>query len=398
MAEDLPFRNFVFQLLVGAGVVMGVIGLFNRLVDPFWYYRDVSIEGINATKPLFLGFERHVKPAILARVRPEAITVGSSLSEVGFDPLNPSFTDRGRLNGYNFAVAGGQWRMTQCYFEYALAHAPVKRAVVEMRPPMNLVDSKCVGPEAGLDIATLGDLLFSIRALRASVQTILKQGEDTWSYTPEGQFFYARHAPGVESRFRDQLSQVFREKHCERSVLRDGPGFMPQAPKGGPVAKLDLSGLRKVVEAAQRKGVELRLTVHPKHAYVYELDARCGESADTWDALRQIALVVHEASGGDERIQFWAFIGYNEVTAEPVREGMKFWQDPLHLNHEVGDMMFEAMFGQLGSTSPVIGYRVTPDNVDAFRRRFEARRRSFIEANPWFDRGLRALLPLSAGD
>jgi len=397
MSEQRRFRTFVIQLLLGGGVAILAIGIFSRIVDPFWYYRDVSIDGINADKPLFLRFERHVKPALLARERPQAITVGSSLSEVGFNPLNGVFTDHGRLKGFNFAVAGGHWRITQCYFEYALANAPIRRAVVEVRPPMNLPESECVGEEAGLDIATVGDLLFSVRALRASVQTIQEQGKVFGRHTPEGQYFFARNVPGVELRFRDQLSQMLRERRCDPRVFKDIPGSLPPAPKEDSGDKLNLSGLRELVETARSNAVEMRIVVHPKHAYVYELDARCGGAGNTWEALRQMAQLVRDASAGDGRIQLWAFMGYNEVTAERVRDGMKFWQDPLHLNHETGDLMFEAMFGHPGQSIPVFGFKVTPDNIDDYRRRFEAERRSFIEANPWFYPGLQALLRPSSG-
>jgi hypothetical protein len=397
MDDAPPFRAFVLRLLVGGGMVMIAIGIINRVVDPFWYYRDVSIKGINADKPLFLRYERHVKPAILAREKPQAIIVGSSLSEVGFDPLNQSFTDGGRLKGYNFAVAGGQWRITRCYFEYALAHAPARRVVLEVRPPANLGEVGCAGEEAGLDVADVGDLLFSVRALRASVQTVQEQGKDFGGYTPEGQFYYARHAAGVESRFRDQLRQMFKEKRCAPGAFSSEAGPAPRAQKVEERTAFDLSGLRRVVESARERGVELRVVVHPKHAYVVELEIRCGESTNTWNALQQMARVIDDASGGDDRIQFWVFADYNDVSAEPVREGMKFWQDPLHLNYEIGDMMFEAMFGKPGSRSSTIGYRVTAENVDDLRDRFEARRRTFIGANPWFYPGLLALLPPSAG-
>jgi hypothetical protein len=395
MPDYLPFRKFAFRLIVGAALAMGAVGLFNRIVDPFWFYRDVSIEGFNAVKPKFLRFERHVKPAIVARERPNAITVGSSLSEIGFDPLNPYFTDQGRLEGYNFAVAGAFWPIIQCYFEYALAHAPIQRALVEIRP-MELKDSDCTGRAAGLDIATFGELLFSSRALRASVQTVLEQGKQRPSHTAKGQAFYARYDPGVVSRFRELLAQRFRAHQCEPGTFEIGLGIAPPPAKEGPKRQLDLSGLRKVVEMARDKGLELRLVVNPKHAYEYEIEALCGEEFDKWDALKQITQVVWDASGGNDRIQLWLFMGYNAFTAEPVREGMAFWQDPIHHNYELGDMMFEAIFKQPPGENSALGGRLTPANFDATRRRFEEGRRSYIEANPWFYPGLRALLPAGA--
>ncbi|MDH3286796.1 MAG: hypothetical protein OEP48_03590 [Betaproteobacteria bacterium] len=375
---------------------MGGVGLLNRVVDPFWYYRDVAIEGFNAVKTKFRRFERHVKPAILARERPEAVTLGSSLTEVGFDPLNPAFTDHGRLTGFNFAVAAAQWQIIQCYFKYAIGHAPIKRAVVEVRP-MDLADADCAVPEAALDIATPAQLLFSTRALKASIETIQGQGKERPSHTREGQYFYARYDPGVESRFREILGRRLKKGQCDLAALRQGVSAALLPMKDGPMRQLDLSGLRKVVRIARAKGIELRLVVHPRHAYDYEMDALCPAAIDQWDVLRQMASVVHEASGGDDRIQLWAFVGYDTITGEPVSANMKLWQDPLHLNFEIGDIMLNAMFGRPSPGSPNIGRRVFPENVDAIRRDFLEGRESFIKANPWFYPGLRTLLSQGRG-
>lgn len=391
MSRAIPYRTFCLRLIFGAAIVMGAVALFNRLVDPFWFYRDVTIEGFNAVKTKFRRFERHVKPAVLARERPEAITVGSSLTEVGFNPLNRAFTDNGRLKPFNFAVAAAGWPIIQCYFEYALASAPIKRAVVEVRP-MDQSDADCNAPAAALDIATMAELLFSARALKASVETVAEQGKVRPSHTREGQYFYTRYDPGVESRFRELLGRRIKSGRCDLAALKQGLRTDPLPVKDGPKRHLNLSGLRELVAAARSKGVDLRLVVHPKHVYDYEMDVLCPVALDQWDALRQIAEVVHDASGGDERIQLWAFIGYNTITGEPVSPNMKLWQDPIHLNYEIGDIMLDVMFGKPYPDIPNIGRRVFPDNVDAIRRDFLAGRESFIRANPWFYPGLARLL------
>jgi thiamine-monophosphate kinase len=391
MPRPLSFRKFSLRLLAGMGLVLAVVACFNRVVDPFWYYRDVEIQGFNAVKTKFRRFERHVKPEILQRERPQAIAVGSSFAEVGFDPLNPAFTAGGRLKGFNFAVAGGPWSMTQCHFEYALKHTRVERVVMEL-PPGDLPYADCASPAARLDIAGPAELLFSSRALRASIETVLEQRKDKPSHTPEGQYFYARYAPGVDSRFREFFAPVVKAGQCDLAAL-DRVGAAVPAAKGGPRRVLDLSGLRQVVRLAGERGIELRLVVHPKHAYSLELDALCGETAERWDALRQIADAVEEAARGDDRIQLWAFYGYNAITGEPVGNTMKFWQDPQHFNPELGDLMLEAMFGASPAGTPAIGFRVTPDTVERQRVRFEREREAFIRSQPGFYAGLRKLLP-----
>jgi hypothetical protein len=127
-------KLFVIRFISVSLLLLGLIGLFNRIVDPFWYYRDIEIKGVNAVKLEFRNYERHIKPAILMREQPEAIILGNSFSEIGFDPNNAFFTDHGRLKAMNYAFAGAPWDMVQCQFEFAVTHAHIKRALIGFQP------------------------------------------------------------------------------------------------------------------------------------------------------------------------------------------------------------------------------------------------------------------------
>ena len=81
--------RYVRLLLIGLALLLGLTAAFTRVVDPFWYFRDVEIDGFNAIKTKFRRFERNVKPAVFAAEQPEAVILGSSFAEIGFDPLHP---------------------------------------------------------------------------------------------------------------------------------------------------------------------------------------------------------------------------------------------------------------------------------------------------------------------
>jgi hypothetical protein len=389
MGTALSPRRYILWLLAGTAAVMGLMGLVNRVVDPFWYYGDISIEGFNAVKPKFRRFERHVKPAILAREKPEAITLGSSFAEVGFDPENRAFTDGGRLRGYSFAVAGADWQMVTCYLEYALRHAPIRRVVIGVHTADHPA-VECDAMVAGMGNAGPGQLLFSARALHASVQTVLEQGKERPSHTEKGRYFYTRFDPGADRRFQELFNHRLRTRPCELRLPE--AGAVP-APRASPKRPLDLEGLRQVVRLARERGFELRLAVYPTHVYALEMDALCGEEVERWDALRQMAEAVEQEAAGSEAIQLWEFLGYNAVTGEPVGATMRWWQNPFHFNSELGDLLLGAMFGQAVAGAPEVGRRVSPASVPERQRRFEEEREAFIRANPWFYPGLRVLLP-----
>lgn len=393
MRAALSLRRYALWLLAGTAAIIALVGLFNRVVDPFWYYRDISIEGFNAVKTKFRRFERHVKPAILARDKPEAITLGSSFAEVGFDPENPAFTDGGRLRGYSFAVAGADWGMVTCYLQYALRHAPIRRVVIGIHttdnPPV-----ECDAMVAGMGNAGPSQLLFSARALHASVQTVMEQRKERPSHTEKGRYFYTRHDPGADGRFRELFNHRLRTRACDLRLPEAG-GVAP-APRASPRRALNLEGLREVVRLARDHGFELRLVVYPMHVYALEMDELCGEEVERWDALRQMAEVVEQEAAGSDAIQLWEFLGYNAVTGEPVSATMHWWQNPFHFNSETGDLLLGAMFGQPVAGAPEIGRRVVSSRVAERQRRFEEERQAFIRDHPAFYPGLRALLPAGA--
>lgn len=383
------FRRFALWLLFGLLGTLALVGLFNRVVDPFWYYRDVSIDGFNAVKTKFRRFERHVKPAIVAREKPEAIVLGSSFAEIGFDPRNAFFTDRGRLPGYNFGIAGAPWAMTRCYLEFALRNAEPKRIVVGI-PLGDLPAVDCGENLKTMGNPGIGSLLFSAKALRASIQTVLEQRTERPSHTREGLYNYARATGTAQRGFSEMLAARLRQQSCELRKL--GSATTGMDPVAAATRALDLVGLRQLVRTAVERGIELRLVIYPQHVYNLELDALCG-APDRWDALEQMAKAVAEAGNGSGLVQLWEFFGYNEITGEPVSPDMKSWQDPQHFNVEVGDMMLGEMFGGSKGEGTAIGRHVVPGAQDVARTRFDAARRAFIRANPGFFSRLRQLLP-----
>ncbi|MCC6609243.1 MAG: hypothetical protein IT515_06135 [Burkholderiales bacterium] len=384
------FRRYALSLLAGILGALALVGLFNRIVDPFGYYRDVSIQGFNAVKTKFGRFERHVKPSIVAREKPEAIIFGSSLAEIGFDPSNPYFTDHGRLTGYNFGIAGAWWDKVQCYFEFALRHDTPRRIILGINlVDMPLVD--CTEQVAAMGKPDLASLLFSASAFRASVRTVLEQRRGRPSHTLDGRFFYGRGQGAAERSFVEMFARRLRGTSCPLRGL--DAMTAARAPVASPRRTLDLAGLRQVVREAVARGIELKLVVYPQHAYNLELDALCGADVDRWDALDQMARAVAAASEGSNLVQLWEFLTYDDVTGEPVSPDMKLWQDSQHFNVEVGDLMLAAMFDRHAPGGPSFGRRVVPGSQDEARRRFDADRDAFIDAHPWFYPGLRKLVP-----
>lgn len=387
-------RAYTIGLLLGIALLLGAAAGANWLVDPFWYFRSPEIEGFNKVKPRFARFERHVKPQLLARDRPQAIVLGSSFAEIGFDTGNPALTAGGALRGYNFAFAGADWELVQCYFRYALAASDIRRAVVGVHAGALPAPRDCASRLTEIGEFRPANLLLSLQVLNESLRTVAEQGRGRSSHTRSGRYLYARGVAGVDARFREYLQERARsDPSCGRGRLPASPppsaAIAPE--RITPAAGLDLSGLRAVIRDAKARGVELRLFVYPMHALFIELDLLCGRTAARWAGLAAIAgVVAQEAPEGG--VELWIFDGYGEVTGEPIAGGSpKFWQDPEHFNFEMGSIMLDDMFG--GPAYAALGRRVTPGNLDEVYRAFLGNRDRYLAGHPRLYEDLRALLP-----
>jgi len=106
------------------------------------------------------------------REQPEAIILGNSFSEIGFDPANLSFTDNGQLKSMNFAMAGSSGKCSCVRLNLAVTHAPIKRALIQIIPedsmPVRIVQRLSLCQKM-----SVGKLLLSALALKSSVETVL---------------------------------------------------------------------------------------------------------------------------------------------------------------------------------------------------------------------------------
>ena len=381
----MTHKQFVVRFISVSILLLILIGLFNRIVDPFWYYRDIEIKGFNTIKPKFRRYERHIKPALLMREQPEAIILGNSFSEIGFDPTNQFFTDHSHMKSMNFALAGAPWDMVQCDFEFAVAHANIRRALVGFQPGA-LPMVNCAKEFSSLGQISTGELLLSSRSLIASIETIREQKKENPSHTKEGMYFYIRGQAGVDSQFRTFFSRRIKENpQCLNAANTSDISTNPVA---GTI--LDLSGLERMIKTAQANAVELVLFAYPFHAYSLELSMQCDEFIERWQAMKQIAALIEKASAGT--VSAWHFYGFNDTTSEPIgAAAAKYWQDPEHFNFEMGNMMLADMFDKTRN-KPEFGHRISSSSIEADYRDFLQMRSDYLQHHPEFHAELNKLL------
>ncbi len=373
----MTIKQFVIRFVSLSFLLLILIGLFNRIVDPFWYYRDSEITGFNAIKPAYGNYERQIKPILLMRDQPESVILGSSYAEIGFDSNNKFFTDDGRLKGMNLALARAYDDEVQCNFEFAVAHSHIKRALIGFHlTGMAKTDCKKF---AKLGQINKMELLLSLSSLRDSIKTITHQKNDKSTHAQDGRFFFARDKPGVNTRFGEDFERYKKQHpHCVKSSTMPFNYVSANT--------VDLSGLRNMIRIAKEHDVELVFFVYPRHAYSLELDNQCGDQDTYWRAMNQIANLIETETSA----RAWQFYSYNELTTESIGATAKYWQDSRHFNFEMGNVMLEDIFGE-SPTGPKLGRPITTEGIQADFRSFLEGRDNYLQNHPEFQSEIQKL-------
>ena len=368
--------------------MIGCFGLFNWIVDPYWYFRDFELVGFNSTKPKASGNERLVKPALMARLKPEAVIVGNSAAEIGLPPTHRGFTKGGTLAPFNLAVPSATWNEIYCLAMFAMRQPSVKRLVVAVTG----TDEAACPSDATFGKADYGKLLFSRSAFDASRETMRMQSQRA-SMTREGLWYFDRyeHDDQTDEAVAGNFAATMQSALCPSASgapdARDKTRLHRAAVLGNQGA-----GLRKLIRLARERKVELILLFYPTHVLLSEVLRTCQGPAGYWNWIWQTVSIVDQETGGDSRqVQVWQFADYAPINGERIHADKpprdRLWQDAIHFNEEVGVAVFDAIY--LGD--PRYGARVTVENFDELVARSDDERRGFLADNPWVRQELNEL-------
>lgn len=121
-------RYYFFLLTAFLLLVPFLYGAFIVTVDPYYVFGSPSWQGFNAVRPYYEPHVITAKPYQVDRIRPEAVSLGSSRVEVGIDPRHPGW---GNSRVFNFALPSSNSYAVMLAFLHALnVSAPLRQAIV----------------------------------------------------------------------------------------------------------------------------------------------------------------------------------------------------------------------------------------------------------------------------
>jgi hypothetical protein len=387
-------KTFSVACVTAILLLTGCVGVFNWIVDPYGYFRDIEIVGFNYNKPKAVGNDRLVKPARAAKLKPEAVIVGDSIAEIGLPPTHRGFTNHGALVPFNLGIPAATWSDTFCLAMFMMRQAPVKRMVVGVSG----VDDETCPSDATLGRVDYGKLLFSRTAFDASRETVRLQRQRA-SMTREGLWYFNRydgHLP-TDDEVANDFAVMIRGELCASTSISSVALDRTRLPMAA-VARDQGVGLRKLIRLALDKQVELILLFYPTHVLLSEARRSCQGPEAHWNWVWQaVSIVAQETSGNSQQIQVWQFSDYRPINGERIHSGKpsreRLWPDSIHFNEEVGAAVFDAIY----SSDPRYGAQVTAKNFDELIVQSEDERKQFLADNPWVRQELEEMVRRARG-
>ena len=371
----------LFGAVFGA-LLLGTAAL-NVLVDPFGLTGSL---GVARLRPL--ESERGSRTYKANRVLRNEVSVlflGSSRSEVGFDPEYPGLKGAA---AYNATLRGTTFYETLRMYRLARSHANLSRVVLgadfAMFHGRRLSDGDFDQSRLNETLAPLPYALekfTSLRAVGASLETLenFRQGQRSL-YTEAG------FRSGVQKHRRDSPRELF-----EATIT----GYLQKRRRfaGFSYGEDHLERFREIVAMTQEDGVDLVVLIPPVHA----LHLETIRAAGLWPVFERWKRDLAASLAGTE-FPLYDFTGYDAFTTEPVPlqggadAAMRWWWESAHFRRALGDRVLDrALATRAGAPLPPwFGPRLAMGNLDAHLERIEAARRAWIERSPnqvrWFRR------------
>ncbi len=359
-------RTSYLRALTWWCIALGAVAVaFNVLVDPYGYFRILTIAGINAKKPRPDIDMIAVKSAGLRAVHPDALILGNSRAEIGFDPEHPGFARRG-LSAYNFSIPGGDLQTVWQQLRNDGAPLSPKLAIIGVdfqdflvEPGSEYVDYPEPIPQGAWPAwRSRLQAAFTTTAIVDSFTTLLIQSRpDAATLTARGfnplrDYAAIARIDGWHTLFQHKAEAV------ARSLVTMPKAIVPAPATSSPPLRL----LRKLVRTSLEQGTDLHLVIYPYHSQLLMLY----DAAGLWSAFTDwkpalAALVAQESERGAAkgRVVLWDFSGFNRYTLDPVpsRDNRaiqpRWYWESAHFRKELGDIVLDQI---LGGGEPATGF------------------------------------------
>lgn len=356
--------KYLWALALAAVAWSAIYFAFTLTMDPYGVSPlTVTLKRINQFKPMRRDIDRLIKPYEVWRYQPHTVFLGTSRIHQSIDPAALDGTKF--APAYNASIPASSLGLNISHLRQYLDLNPRLRMVVVELFLYNFLGAEQERAPKSLTeyLLNTAGLFVSADVLWASLQTSwynLTKYAPVYEIKPGGYLYYP---PGHDTKGPFDGFAVGIWKHHETRA------------EGMKLHEPAFDSVREFFKIAREYNLDLVFVLTPNHAYEdYYLEV-VNEWKTVEDWLRRVS-----AEGA-----VYSFSQPNEWVYEPVRTGMRYWNDPYHFSLEFGNAMQHALAGRSFPGAPDnFMVRITPGNVAAHVADRRAAIGEWARANPVF--------------
>ncbi len=388
-------KHYLVALSITTFAAIILTGVINLIIDPYATFRLITIERLNRIKPNPDHDISTIKAKTLQLVQPDALILGNSRAEVGFDPTHPAWQKNGYISVYNAAIRGSSlstaWEMLQ---KSAQHHAPKFILVGVDFLDFPIAADKQVSPLKAANEDWFDDVRWNLRAtmtmqaLLDSATTVRRQFQNNpeqltdLGHTPLNEYRDLARSDGYWTLFRQRA-----EENAKNHSRKPANLFLKDTHSSPP-----FEDLRRIVRYAVEHNIELQLVIYPYHAQLLVMIDELGlwQVFEEWK--RQLLRIVDEETrptGALNRITLLDFSGFSEYAQERIppkgdnKSITQWYWEAGHFKKELGDLMLEQCFSSTTMPKPDhFGIALTDQSIESHIERQRSAKAAFKAAAP----------------
>ena len=378
-------KFWLFSLLT---ISLG-FAFFNGLIDPYRVVGSPDIKGLNELKPEFGDNVRMAKAAVVNRLAPKGIILGSSRAEQAYDTQHPGWNPQAQPR-YNLGLAAVSFYELFRYFQHAHKIQPLEQSVVALdfymfnayrssKPDFSEKRLAATVDNQANFFYRYQDILpvfLSEDGFNSSLKTIrtqkskrmgtpyLKNGQRAWQHKPEE----IVQGGGYQQAF------AVTENIFTQTIYLPPPykkyGFI-----NAETGENYWEYYRKMLKIAYEDNIDFRIIINPSHARQWEIIRHLG----LWDRFeqwkRELVKINEEEAAKFNVSPFpiWDFSGYNSFTTETVpdtqdkKTKMQWYYESSHFSKPLGDLVLNKVFNyqeEKQATTSSFGVLLTSENIE----------------------------------
>lgn len=367
-------RRNLHGLIVTILIALAATAVINLVIDPYGTFRLFDIRGLNRIKPYPDHDIETIKARALHHVKPDALILGNSRAEVGFDPTHPAWREAGYQSVYNAGIPGSFPSSAWYLLQEAAQTKPPKFVLLcidffdfPIAPNFKPVPPKTNTKPWLENTRWMLYATLTMQSLIDSATTLRRQ----YQKNPE-QLTTLGHNPLLEyvDFAREDGYWVLFRKRAE-----DNASNHSRKPKNlylqGTQSSPRFDDIRQMVRWATQNKAELQLIIYPYHAQLLVLIDELGLWPLFEEWKRQIAGIIEEETGNTQsRVTLIDFSGLSKYATEAVppkndkKTATRWYWEAGHFKKELGDQMLNEILLPTSKPSPnPFGKKLTQENI-----------------------------------